>query len=131
VVGSATTCLAQPTAAPSQPMTPCVALGWPALVAGVPTPVKTGAAVVTLLRREESRGAAACHQQEQQAPTREALAPPSLVPTAAKKRASRHALEKPLVAELGPVPPRQEGRLGPAILHVSPRSRPPEVVPSA
>jgi hypothetical protein len=71
-------------------------------VAGVPALVKAGATVITFLRRKECRSATARHQQERQAPAQEALAPPGPVPAATKKRATRHAREKPLAAEPGP-----------------------------
>jgi hypothetical protein len=58
--------------------------------------------VVTLLRREESRGAGARRQQERPALVQEAQAAADPVPTAEKRRTSRHAPEKPLDAEPGP-----------------------------
>jgi hypothetical protein len=71
-------------------------------VVGVPAPAKAKAVVVTLLRREDSCGDAVHRQQERQAPAWEVRAPPGLVPTVAKKRASRHAPEKPQAAKPGP-----------------------------
>jgi hypothetical protein len=94
--------LAQPIAAPSQSTAPAVMPGGPALVAGVPASAKVGVTVVTLLCRKECSSATTRRQQERQALAQEALAPPSPVPTATKKRASRHAPEKPLAAEPGP-----------------------------
>jgi hypothetical protein len=105
---------AQPFVAPSKLTMPVVTLGQPALVMEFPTLTKAGAAVVTLLHRKESRSAAMHSQQGWRAPAPEALAPLGPALAAAKKRASRLALEKPLAIELGPTTTAEE-ELGPAI----------------
>jgi hypothetical protein len=76
--------------------------GQPALVTEVPMPAKAGATVVTFLRPEEGRGTAMHRQQGWRAPTPQVLVPLGSTVTAAKKRASKRAPEKPLVVEPGP-----------------------------
>jgi hypothetical protein len=85
-----------------------VTLGRPALVTEVPALAKVRAVVNTLLCRMESCGVAVDHQQGRRALAPEALAPPSLVLTAVKKRTCRHAPEKPLAVE--PAPAAAVGR---------------------
>jgi hypothetical protein len=93
----------QPAAAPTWPTTSVVMLGRLALATEVPAPVMSGAMVITLCHLEERHGAAMHHQQERHKPTQRVQTPPGMASAAARNRASKCTLEKPLAIEPGPV----------------------------